>query len=63
MPIEPPDPHDITPTLARALAALRAAVARDPDDARTLIALGHVAAALAILDAPTALPSLAPPVA
>jgi hypothetical protein len=56
MPIEPPDPHDIRPDLARMLTILRGEVAKRPQDPRILGAMGHVAAALAILDAPTAPP-------
>lgn len=51
MPIEGPDPHDITAALARTLAELRTLARASSPDPRILGALGHVAAAVALLEA------------
>jgi len=53
MPIEPPDPHDILPDLRAILVTLQRLAVERPSDARVIGTLGHVAAAVAILDATT----------
>src|SRR5262249_15119192 len=50
MPIEGPGPHDIGADLSRSLSALRMLAERCADDARVVGALGHVAAAVALLE-------------
>jgi hypothetical protein len=53
MPIEPPNPNNLpaVDALRAALPALHVAAASSPGDAYVLAAVGHVGAALALLEA------------
>lgn len=52
MPITDPDPHKILADLRASLANLQAAAKNAPSDARLLVAVGQVAAAIAVLETP-----------
>jgi hypothetical protein len=60
MPIEPPDPHELTATLRVVLDALAKRIEGDPGDVRAIVAMSHVAGAIAALEPSEKRPSSRP---
>ncbi|MFT3768924.1 MAG: hypothetical protein QM820_26075 [Minicystis sp.] len=50
MPVTEPDPHYVLEDLRISLKALQESAARDPGNAQLLAAVGHLAAAVAVLE-------------